>query len=1112
MSLCERRGMFYKYPSQNATSRRRNFTRRRLDVYGGLEEKAKDLSEVFRNEFTKKNTEYRGIKCFEKEMDPTKELEVPTKQTLYSEPSIKNLVISGGSEKKIEKIVEEKEAQEESDEAIELTEEDQRNKMDLGICELERNKRLESLIARRKARKHLKLQIENGQIDMKSVTPSQIAPLLVSRANPFDSPKEFEGIEMPGSAPSALRSPFDLPYDPFEEKPILTGDSFDQELKDILLEPRQDLEAKEYPFRLVYPRARRHSGKGNQDRPEQLISKEGSESELAPNPLSEGGETPHEEDVKCKIDMSGMKGEEMDNADATKSMSNHESEPNLIPTITNVEGVSISENMGSSTPKPPEGVLEFPISSTSATNINDSLYESLSTPVAPVHTPSCSLASDLQVEVSEVGSPSMTVDESHETITTTDGESMVYDGDIDKDVTSSSEDMWGASYHSREVCGVSEQDISEANNWRDISSPISLPNIDEENAADVSSMSSRSDMPEDTPTHAMNSDHHNIFGNMKDIVRETGAPQPSHSSNVLSRWKRLMKVMDTHVNHLPQELHSEKPEELCNQSENSINKEQVIIDVNNSAASEQDNTQGSRSNEEPSVSNVQQEPTDEVSNNSSLSSSPRSVLQIPQKTITDQVSSSGYNQEIHLGVEQSNMDVAQETLNGEGSLDSLPQNIQPPMDVPNVESHNSDLSHSQDQSYPPENSIHESNMSSEMNDAEVCNKEDEHKLMNDKNSEDKFTPQNRQNDSVEPPGIADQMTSEDMKEESTELLDDKVPLISLILESSSEVHKENEEKSQASVRQEGTMEPLVNVEATDTSSAKDFEGKHNELNKNEAMPSSSPGEDDKLNEENKVDHSSEEVNHLQSGSKQVVKDHMEKEMLDKCNISKEDSPPPMVTEITNAEGTLGESRMKKNEDTKPELNDNETMVSCESEQVPLISLVQDSSSEVHKENEEKSQASMRQEATPEPSIHVGETDTSSAKGFEGNHIDLNENEAILSSYISAGENEKLSQNNKADQSSEEVDYLQSESKQVVKDHLEKENLDKDDISKNSSLPMVTEVTNAKDTSEESKMNKNEGTGPKLKENEAMVLSEPAGKSGQVNNIAHKNEPEESTSS
>ncbi|TKY56445.1 dentin sialophosphoprotein [Spatholobus suberectus] len=997
----ERRGLLYKCPSHNATSRRRNFTGKKLDVYGGLEIKAKDLSSVFRNEFTRNNRDIRRAKFYKEEIGS---LEAPTKQALFAEPSMLDLVTYGvgcdGLEKKTENKEDEKKAQQDGNKGVELTEEDQKNEMDLGTCELERHKRLESLIARRRARKQLKLQIEKGLIDMKSVTPSQIAPLFVTRLSHFDSPKEFDGIEMPGSAPSALRSPFDIPYDPFEEKPNLTGDSFDQELKDLLIEPRQeDLEAREHRF--AHPRVRRlrgdidnrfvfsssffssfppsmlmeketkeetevkfddkiecilliHAGKGNHDKLEQLISKEASESESkASIPPSEGEETAHEENGKCEIDnMAEITGEEVDNAQATKSNLDHSSEPDLISVI-NVERGETSEKLEEPrVPKPQEGDLNLPISSTSATKINDSLYESLSSPVdknqenitgGPIsHTPSCSFASDLQVEVSEVGSPTLTVDENHETTTTTDGESMIYDGDIDKDVTSGSEDMWGASLHLREVRRVSEQDISEVNSWRDICSPLSLQNIDEENAADVSSMSSRSDMPDDTPTYAMSSDH-NIFG--KDFGTEKGASQPTHSSVVSARWKRLMRLMDTRLNHSPHKMHSEKPGELFNLSENS-SKAQVVNDGNNSTASEQDNTHNSRGNEEPGASDavMQQEATDEVSINSSSSSSPRSVLSITQKTIADQVPSSAYNQETHLDVQQSNMqDVAQEILNGEGPLDSIPQNILPSIDNPNVESHHSDLNHPQEETSPLENSIQESNISSKMNDAEVCNEEAENKLKNDENGGDIFTPLIRQDASREPPRQAEMMASEDISEESREMFDDKVPLISLILESSLESPGEDEEKSEASVRQEATTEPCISAETTDTSSDEDFERKCSDLNENEAILSSSlsAGESDKLREIDKPKHSSG-VNYLQSESMQVVEDHMEKEKLDKGDIS-EDSLLPIATEVTNSEDTEGEC--DKNEATEQELNKNETVVMSEpageSDQVRNIAHMKD---------------------------------------------------------------------------------------------------------------------------------------------------------------------------
>ncbi|KAF8396300.1 hypothetical protein HHK36_017915 [Tetracentron sinense] len=120
---------------------------------------------------------------------------------------------------------------------VRWTEDDEKNLMDLGTSELERNQRLENLIARRRARKILRMEAEKNLIDLESNDlPFQIAPISTRRRNPFDLP--YDSIEtmglppIPGSAPSVLlprRNPFDLPYDPHEEKPNLMGDSFQQE-------------------------------------------------------------------------------------------------------------------------------------------------------------------------------------------------------------------------------------------------------------------------------------------------------------------------------------------------------------------------------------------------------------------------------------------------------------------------------------------------------------------------------------------------------------------------------------------------------------------------------------------------------------------------------------------------------------------------------------------------------------------------------------------------------------------------------------------------------------------------------------------------------------------
>ncbi|KAE9596031.1 hypothetical protein Lal_00030461 [Lupinus albus] len=920
ISMKKRRELFYKYPSQNATSRRRNFTGRKLDVYGDLEEKAKDLSEVFRNEFTNKDTWLREDKYIMKEEEEgsldyelsAKENEAPTEQTLYSEPYMSELVISGGPEKEIEKNKEEKEAQQGRNTGVELKEDDQKKLMDLGLSGMERNKRLESLKARRRARKLLKLHIENGITD--PAIPREIAPLLIAKANTYNSPRDFEeidGIEMPGSAPSVLRSPFDLPYDPNEEKPILNGDSFDQEFftglqKELQFcrhesfnyfssEPRQDL---------AYPRARRIPDKRNEEWFEKFIFKEGNENESKVlTRLSEREETTHEEDEKGKTETSVDEDVELQKAHVTKSVSDHTSEPDLRPEITNVQNSEVLEKPGLTIHMPHERVPNFPRSSINATNINESLYETLPSPINKNqvntqftdgcinHTPSHSIASDLQVEVSEVGSPTLTVDGSHETNTTTDEESVVYDGDIDKDIMSDNEEMWGASFNSRGVRGVNEQDISDLHNWQDIASPLSPQIIDEENAADVSSMSSRSDMPEDTPTHAVSSDR-NVFGIVEECVGETDAHHPSHSSDVLARWKRLMRLMDKKVNHLPHGTLSEKLEVRNIMSENLITEAQVINDVHK-ATIEQDSTHNFESNEN-NASVVQQETADEVTINSGSSSLPRSVL--PLNTIEDQDFSSDYNQEMHLGDRQFNVEVmTQATLNGEGPLDTMPQSNYPSMDDPTVESHNNEFRHSQECTYHPENSIEESNMFSKIGDAEVYNKEDGEKLKSDENSEEKIAPLSGQDATAESPKQVEMMN-----EKPRDLFDDKVPLDSVMLESSLDVHRENGDESKTSIRQEASKEPFINAEVMSTSSAIHLEEKPNDLNKNEAILSPNDR--------------TEEGNHLQSESKQVVEDHMENEKLDRVNIS-EDSPLPMVTEVTTAE---------------EEFNNNERMVLSES--------------------------------------------------------------------------------------------------------------------------------------------------------------------------------------
>ncbi|CAM8877333.1 unnamed protein product [Rhodiola kirilowii] len=120
---------------------------------------------------------------------------------------------------------------------ITWTEDDQKNLMDMGTSELERNQRLENLIARRRARKMMRLADEKNLIDLESTDlPFNVPHISTLRRNPFDGPLDSYDMmglpPIPGSAPSILqprKNPFDLPYDQNEEKPVLTGDNFAQD-------------------------------------------------------------------------------------------------------------------------------------------------------------------------------------------------------------------------------------------------------------------------------------------------------------------------------------------------------------------------------------------------------------------------------------------------------------------------------------------------------------------------------------------------------------------------------------------------------------------------------------------------------------------------------------------------------------------------------------------------------------------------------------------------------------------------------------------------------------------------------------------------------------------
>ena len=191
------------------------------------------------------------------------------------------------------------------------------------------------------------------------------------------------------------------------------------------------------------------------------------------------------------------------------------------------------------------------------------------------HTPANSIASDMEVEVSEVGSSPRTVDG---TISPIDGESMTFD----EETEGSEEIMWaGASSHhsgveenesrSRGIYAVSGEDIvevglSEVNkNSKDIVVSSKHPKqIDDQELTDNSSLSSSTvDISGESQAQSVNIEH-KIHADVQQLVEKVGEPKSnsSNSSNPSSteNLKREMHLMENLVAHSLDEVDSENPE------------------------------------------------------------------------------------------------------------------------------------------------------------------------------------------------------------------------------------------------------------------------------------------------------------------------------------------------------------------------------------------------------------------------------------------------------------------------------------------------------------------------------------------------------------------------
>ncbi|XP_039042245.1 uncharacterized protein LOC120181104 [Hibiscus syriacus] len=387
--------------------------------------------------------------------------------------------------------------QEDRNKMVEWTKEDEKNLMDLGS---ERHQRLESLMAKRRARKMFKMAIEKSLMDKGTVPHSQIAPILIVKNNILGASNNTndEGIPMPGSAPSVLlptQNPFDLPYDPFEEKPNLTTDSFLKEFipanqKEMLFcrhesfchGPLFTFDTTPDPndqFNPYYGAEKRLVGGPAVDRFRRSPDDEGGP--LRQNSIAFGSEIDvieqEESNYNEEMNSSGERNKKFTETanDKTEIVENDENPHVLSGSEIRMDIDSTKNNDSCSSPSssddsasgldqttkplslcasqvrkalnlsiPPKGrnFSKLPFDpSPSPRRAEFSLF--YNTYMRQSHTRNCSIASDLQVEVSEIGSTTLSTDGTGSPV---EGD-VTYDGDVERDINSDNEELWPGSFN-----------------------------------------------------------------------------------------------------------------------------------------------------------------------------------------------------------------------------------------------------------------------------------------------------------------------------------------------------------------------------------------------------------------------------------------------------------------------------------------------------------------------------------------------------------------------------------------------------------------------------------------------------------------------------------------
>ncbi|XP_027126590.2 uncharacterized protein [Coffea arabica] len=447
---------------------------------------------------------------------------------------------------------------EENNKAVQWNEDDQKNLMDVGISEIERNRRLESLIARRRARKLLSLQVRKTLMNIDNSAPfGHITPLMVPRHNPsILNPPSGRFSPMPGSAPSILvpmHNPFDIPYDPQEEKPILTGGSFDQEFlplhqKDLFSrhesssiessfpgESKQDRkDASQFYDSAFKERERGSEQHENSELESQLDQKDTEkiiEVETSQPPKSnsnmvrdhsyaqehiqspEQGEElvdGRQEEENSEEKTIWMPSDDLSGKSSTASSSEEEEQFPRVDKDAILKSLSSPVSRNISAKWDSRSEMEHDLINSGPSMLHDNRMEGhFFADKACSHTPTYSISSDLQVEVSEISSPPLTVDGS---ISSHD-ENRISEGSMEGEITSSSEDISAASPHQcgggdekesilKDIHEVSEIGTVEVSNTRSSEEPVaSAGKMTEKAPKPLTQLTSNAELPDASQDH-----------------------------------------------------------------------------------------------------------------------------------------------------------------------------------------------------------------------------------------------------------------------------------------------------------------------------------------------------------------------------------------------------------------------------------------------------------------------------------------------------------------------------------------------------------------------------------------------------------------------------------